>query len=179
MPHFLVIDQPSQAFFPRDRDAGGDLDELSDVDRENTRRLYRLMFDVVSSLEGRLQVIAMDHAEFRRRPPVYGLYCGALAGWKRAYTGPMGTESSRTLATGVVRDRKHAPISRFACQQVKAHGGQAYCFSPGVPSSAVRFKRLRHSDQHLTLAQAGPHPASVTEWPGEARLSSRPERGGS
>lgn len=64
VPHFLVIDQPSQAFFPRDRERGGELDELSDADRENTRRLYRLMFDVAGSLSGKLQIIALDHAEF-------------------------------------------------------------------------------------------------------------------
>lgn len=64
VPRFLVLDQPSQAFFPRDRATGGDMDELSDTDRENTRKLYRLMFDVVQQLEGGLQIIALDHADF-------------------------------------------------------------------------------------------------------------------
>lgn len=64
VPSFLVLDQPSQAFFPRDRDSGGDLDELTDTDRENTRRLYALIFQVVEQLSGRLQVIALDHADF-------------------------------------------------------------------------------------------------------------------
>jgi Protein of unknown function (DUF3732) len=64
VPAFLVLDQPSQAFFPRDRDTGGDLDELTDTDRENTRRLYELTFQVVEQLGGRLQVIALDHADF-------------------------------------------------------------------------------------------------------------------
>jgi hypothetical protein len=59
-----ILDQPSQAFFPRDRDTGGDLDELTDTDRENTRRLYELTFGVVRQLGGRLQVIALDHADF-------------------------------------------------------------------------------------------------------------------
>jgi hypothetical protein len=61
---FLVLDQPSQAFFPRDRVTSGDMDELSDTDRENTRKLYRLMFEVVQLLEGDLQIIALDHADF-------------------------------------------------------------------------------------------------------------------
>jgi hypothetical protein len=39
VPHFLVLDQPSHAFFPRDRERGGDLDELTDTDREHTRQL--------------------------------------------------------------------------------------------------------------------------------------------
>ena len=38
VPHFIVVDQPSQAFFPRDREAGGDLTELTDTDRDNTRK---------------------------------------------------------------------------------------------------------------------------------------------
>jgi hypothetical protein len=64
VPSFIVLDQPSQAFFPRDREAGGDLSELTDTDRENTRRLYELIYRVVEELDGQLQVIALDHADF-------------------------------------------------------------------------------------------------------------------
>ena len=64
MPSFIVLDQPSQAFFPRDRERGGDLDELTDTDRENTRQLYELTHQVVAQLTGALQVIALDHADF-------------------------------------------------------------------------------------------------------------------
>lgn len=64
VPSFLVLDQPSQAFFPRDRTTGGDMEELSDTDRENTRKLYRLMADVVEQHHGSLQIIALDHADF-------------------------------------------------------------------------------------------------------------------
>lgn len=64
VPSFLVLDQPSQAFFPRDRHQGGDLSELSDTDRDNTRKLYKMLYDEVTGLNGRLQVIAFDHAEF-------------------------------------------------------------------------------------------------------------------
>lgn len=52
VPHFLVLDQPSQAFFSRDRDRGGNLDELTDTDREHTRQLYELVHQVVAGLEG-------------------------------------------------------------------------------------------------------------------------------
>lgn len=65
VPSFIVFDQPSQAFFPRDRVSGGDLNELSDTDRDNTRKLYKMMFDVVTELNGQLQIIAFDHADFR------------------------------------------------------------------------------------------------------------------
>jgi hypothetical protein len=64
VPRFIVLDQPSQAFFPRDRESGGDLAELSDTDRDNTRKLYRMMFDAVTRLDGQLQIIAFDHADF-------------------------------------------------------------------------------------------------------------------
>ncbi|RAX14851.1 DUF3732 domain-containing protein [Pseudarthrobacter sp. AG30] len=64
VPRFIVLDQPSQAFFPRDRHSGGDLAELSDTDRDNTRKLYRMMFDAVTQLDGQLQIIAFDHADF-------------------------------------------------------------------------------------------------------------------
>jgi hypothetical protein len=49
---------------PRDRDAGGDLDELTDTDREHTRQLYQMVRDVVDQLDGKLRVIALDHADF-------------------------------------------------------------------------------------------------------------------
>jgi hypothetical protein len=64
VPSFIVLDQPSQAFFPRDRQRGGDLEELTDTDRENTRELYKLTHEVVAQMGGALQVIALDHADF-------------------------------------------------------------------------------------------------------------------
>jgi energy-coupling factor transporter ATP-binding protein EcfA2 len=64
VPSFIVLDQLSQAFFPRDRQIGGDLDELSDSDRENTRELYEFLYRIVTELDGDLQIIALDHAEF-------------------------------------------------------------------------------------------------------------------
>src|SRR5262249_40346380 len=64
VPRFLVFDQLSQAFFPRDREGGGDLSELSDTDREHTRRLYEMLHSVTAEMSGSLQVIALDHADF-------------------------------------------------------------------------------------------------------------------
>jgi hypothetical protein len=64
VPRFILIDQPSQAFFPSDRQSGGDLEELSDTDREHTKDLYQLMQSEVSTQEGALQLIALDHADF-------------------------------------------------------------------------------------------------------------------
>lgn len=64
VPRFVLIDQPSQAFFPQDRRTGGDVEELSDTDREHTKDLYQLMHDEVTAHEGALQLIALDHADF-------------------------------------------------------------------------------------------------------------------
>lgn len=65
VPRFVFFDQPSQAFYPSDRGAVGGEHNLSDVDRINTLKLFRMMFDVVSSLKGELQIIAVDHADFQ------------------------------------------------------------------------------------------------------------------
>lgn len=64
VPRFILIDQPSQAFFPADRQSGANFDDLTDTDRENTKSLYRLMYDEVVRHQGALQLIALDHADF-------------------------------------------------------------------------------------------------------------------
>lgn len=64
VPRFVLVDQPSQAFFPSDRPSGGDLDELTDTDREHTKDLYQLMYDEVAAHDGALQLIVLDHADF-------------------------------------------------------------------------------------------------------------------
>ncbi|MCA1709370.1 MAG: DUF3732 domain-containing protein, partial [Actinobacteria bacterium] len=64
VPRFVLIDQPSQAFFPPDRQTGGDLGEMNDTDREHTKDLYRLMYDEVAAQDGALQLIVLDHADF-------------------------------------------------------------------------------------------------------------------
>lgn len=59
VPRFLMLDQPTQAFFPEEVvDAADD----ENADWEAVRRQFRLMRDVVAALDGRLQVIVCDHA---------------------------------------------------------------------------------------------------------------------
>ena len=60
VPRFLVLDQPTQAFFPADRTS----DEVSDQDRADALAQFELMRDVVDGLEGKLQILVLDHAEF-------------------------------------------------------------------------------------------------------------------
>ena len=59
VPRFLMLDQPSQAFFPEEVVDGS---EVEDADWEAVRRQFMLLRDVVLDLEGSLQVIVCDHA---------------------------------------------------------------------------------------------------------------------
>lgn len=59
VPRFLMFDQPTQAFFP---EKVVDAADHEDADWKAVRQLFTLMRDVVSSLDGDLQVIVCDHA---------------------------------------------------------------------------------------------------------------------
>ena len=59
VPRFIMFDQPSQAFFPEE---APDAADIQDADWEAVRRQFMLMWDVVESLEGNLQIIVCDHA---------------------------------------------------------------------------------------------------------------------
>lgn len=60
VPSFLVLDQPSQAFFPAERSS----EEIDDQDRKDALAQFTLIRDVVSDLDDALQVIVLDHADF-------------------------------------------------------------------------------------------------------------------
>jgi len=61
IPRFLMLDQPTQAFYPPDvRDAAEE--EISDADRAAVHALFELIDTAVGRLGGRLQVIVTDHA---------------------------------------------------------------------------------------------------------------------
>lgn len=62
VPRFIVFDQPSQPFYPRDTLRGAS--ELADADRASVRAMIRLIYDVVEDLGGQLQVIVTEHADF-------------------------------------------------------------------------------------------------------------------
>jgi hypothetical protein len=65
VPRFLFLDQPSQVFYPADRDAElqGSVAGISDEDQREVARMYNLIFDVVESLAPDFQVIITDHAD--------------------------------------------------------------------------------------------------------------------
>lgn len=65
VPAFLLLDQLSQAHFSPDTVPGeGVTKEKIDADRQAVKRLFGLIFDVVDSLTGKLQVIITDHPDF-------------------------------------------------------------------------------------------------------------------
>lgn len=61
MPAFLMLDQPSQAHYPPDRDVGQISGE--DEDHAAVARLYRLIWDYCQSLTPSMQIIIVDHVE--------------------------------------------------------------------------------------------------------------------
>jgi Protein of unknown function (DUF3732). len=61
VPHFLMLDQPTQAYYPSDVDQTTGV-PASDDDRQAVQRLYELMRDVAEELSPSLQIIACDHA---------------------------------------------------------------------------------------------------------------------
>jgi phage shock protein A len=60
VPRLLMIDQPTQAFYPSDvaKNAGN----VDDADREAVLAMFTVMRDVVNELAPRMQIIVSDHA---------------------------------------------------------------------------------------------------------------------
>jgi hypothetical protein len=65
VPRFLILDQPTQVYYPSERDEGGSLDNLEDTDRDGVVRIFRWLRDRVDEMKGQFQVIVTDHAEVK------------------------------------------------------------------------------------------------------------------
>jgi hypothetical protein len=65
VPRMLLLDQPTQAFFPSEKrdDRDRKLSDMRDEDQAQVHRIFDLLRDTVDDLAGQLQVIVMDHAE--------------------------------------------------------------------------------------------------------------------
>lgn len=63
VPSLLMLDQPSQAHYPPERDEGGRIDALSDEDQAAVRRLFRLLHQFCEELHSSMQIIVADHVE--------------------------------------------------------------------------------------------------------------------
>ncbi|MFF1351554.1 DUF3732 domain-containing protein [Streptomyces sp. NPDC058322] len=65
VPHFLMLDQPTQPYYPSDMaKARGRLEDIAvDEDRVTVTNLFRLMHQVVTELSPDFQMIVSDHAD--------------------------------------------------------------------------------------------------------------------
>lgn len=62
VPGFLMLDQPSQAHYPPERDVDGRIDGLADEDQAAVRKLF-LLLNQYCTEQGNIQVIVSDHVE--------------------------------------------------------------------------------------------------------------------
>ncbi|MBK8217916.1 MAG: DUF3732 domain-containing protein [Myxococcales bacterium] len=63
VPHFIFFDQPSQVYFPADKDVDGSMGLVPDDDRHRVQQMFRLIFDAVQAVAPGLQVILIEHAD--------------------------------------------------------------------------------------------------------------------
>ncbi len=60
---FLFLDQPSQVYFPAEKDVDGSMSLVSEDDRLAVSRMFRLVFDAVKEVAPGLQVLITEHAD--------------------------------------------------------------------------------------------------------------------
>jgi hypothetical protein len=63
VPRFLFLDQPSQVYFPPERDVGGKFDGVDENDWLAVSRMFRFVLSAVESMAPHFQVVIMEHAE--------------------------------------------------------------------------------------------------------------------
>ena len=63
VPRFLFLDQPSQVYFPPDKDVNGSIGTVGEDDRLAVSRMFRLVFDIVVKLSPGFQVVITEHAD--------------------------------------------------------------------------------------------------------------------
>ncbi|MEU6628906.1 DUF3732 domain-containing protein [Streptomyces parvus] len=66
LPRFLILDQPSQVYFPSDYD--GTAPELVGKDRNTLLRAYQVIADTVERLAPGFQIIVIEHADLDGEP---------------------------------------------------------------------------------------------------------------
>jgi hypothetical protein len=63
VPRFLMLDQPTQVYYPPERDTNGSLDDLRDEDQRAVRRIFRVLNEFANTFAPRFQLIVTDHAD--------------------------------------------------------------------------------------------------------------------
>jgi hypothetical protein len=61
VPAFVIFDQPSQAHYPSERDAGG-----PDKDRTAVLQIFELISVAAQEMAPNMQIIVTDHADLNR-----------------------------------------------------------------------------------------------------------------
>jgi len=63
VPRFLFLDQPSQVYFPPEKDVDGTMATVGEDDRRAVSRMFRFIFNIVEKLSPRFQVVITEHAD--------------------------------------------------------------------------------------------------------------------
>ena len=63
VPRFLFLDQPSQVYFPPEKDVDGSMGTVGEDDRLAVSRMFRFVFDIVVQLSPGFQVVITEHAD--------------------------------------------------------------------------------------------------------------------
>lgn len=63
VPRFLFLDQPSQVYFPAEKEIDGKFQNIADEDRLAVIRMFTLIFDIVGQLSPNFQVVVTEHAD--------------------------------------------------------------------------------------------------------------------
>ena len=63
VPRFLFLDQPSQVYFPPEKDVNGSIAMLAQDDRQAVSRMFKFVFDVVEAIAPGFQVVITEHAD--------------------------------------------------------------------------------------------------------------------
>lgn len=63
VPRFLFLDQPSQVYFPPEKDIDGSMALVSENDRLAVSRMFQLVIEAVEQVAPNLQVIITEHAD--------------------------------------------------------------------------------------------------------------------
>lgn len=63
VPRFLILDQPSQIYFPPEKDLNQSGEILASSDETAVKQMYEFIFKVTKELSPDFQVIIMDHAK--------------------------------------------------------------------------------------------------------------------
>lgn len=63
VPRFLFLDQPSQVYFPPEKDVDGTLSAGKEEDRQAVIRMFQLVLEIINELAPEMQVIITEHAD--------------------------------------------------------------------------------------------------------------------